>query len=175
MSKHVYLHSNSDHPSHLKNSLFYSQGLRVIRLCSEFSVRIRNLIKIYNKFLERGYDSDILHNTLLTLVMKDRFLSLKPKKDFLINYLNIQNPNILEKYNITLANGNINAVPSNNQNVYVVFPFYKCIKKYKSSIIDYVKSGIKNDCSPVMKNAIESVVINVVFSRTKNLKELLKS
>ncbi len=175
MSKHVYLHSNSDHPSHLKNSLFYSQGLRVIRLCSEFSMRISNLIQIHNKFLDRGYDQTILHNTLLTLIMKDRFLTLKPQRDFLINYLNVQNPNILEKYNIAYDGSNSNDLSSNNQNVYLVFPFYKCVKKYKQTIINCVKTGIKNDCSAVMKNAVESMLINVVFSRTKNLKELLKS
>lgn len=174
MSKHVYLHSNSDHPSHLKNSLFYSQGLRVIRLCSRFSTRLTHIISIYKKFVDRGYDQSILHNTFLTLIMKDRFSTLKPKKDFLIRYLHEQNRNILEKYNITSNICTTSNFSEKNPNVYVIFPFYKCINKYKVKIMECIKSNIQNNCTDDLKVVLESIVINVVFSRTKNVKELLK-
>jgi len=53
MSKHNYLHAHSNHPTHLKNSLFYSQGLRVVRICSEPDERMKALCLLYEKFAMR--------------------------------------------------------------------------------------------------------------------------
>ncbi len=174
MSKHVYLHSESDHPSHLKNSLFYSQGLRVIRLCSIFSVRTKHLIEMYNKFESRGYDENILHNTLLSLISKDRCSVLKPKKEFLLSYLHRQNPNILENYGINFEPSKEKSLFSESHNVFIIFPFYKCIKSYKHKIIECIRSNINVNCTGNVRTMIENIVFKVVFSRTKNLKEMLK-
>ena len=52
---HQYLHFDSCHPNHVKNSIVYSQALRIKRICSsnnDFNGHLKNLTKW---FLERGY------------------------------------------------------------------------------------------------------------------------
>jgi hypothetical protein len=172
MSKHVYLHALSDHPTHLKNSLYFSQGLRIVRLCSNFNTRVKCLLELYKKFLDRGYSQLILYNTLIKLIHTNRLSALKPKKPFLISYLCRQNKNVLDKYGI----GNtITKNTESNQQVYIVFPFYKCIPSYKSMIVNALTSNLLANCSNEYKLFLESLMLKIVFSRTKNIKECLKS
>lgn len=61
---HSYLHYQSSHPRHTKNSLPYSQLLRLRRLCSddhEFSTKAQEMVGF---FQERGYPSDPLREDL---------------------------------------------------------------------------------------------------------------
>jgi hypothetical protein len=172
VSKHVYLHAKSDHPSHLKNSLFYSQGLRMVRICSNFSTRIGHLIDLYNKFISRGYTSSLLYPTLLRLIHKDRFSALKPNKELLISYLHVQNPAILAKYNIQASNKVIDKFSTEN-NVFLVFPFFKCIPFYKQKIKHHIITNLTENCKPEFNHIVKELKLNIVFSRTKNLKEMV--
>lgn len=175
VSKHLYLHARSDHPTHLKNSLFYSQGLRVIRLCSEDSTRTKHLLELYEKFADRGYDISLLNATLLNLKSQSRSTTLKPKKELLISYLFRQNPTILVKYNIIYDSMQLmHENNDSNSNVYLVFPFYKCIKSYQQKVKTLIMSNLDENCTPDFKLLLEKIALNVVFSRTKNLKEILK-
>lgn len=72
VSKHEYLHFSSDHPVHMKRSLPYSCGLRVIRTCSNLSDRIAKLNEMFVKFQRRGYPEDLLIQTKDTLLNIDR-------------------------------------------------------------------------------------------------------
>src|SRR3989442_808789 len=56
MSRHKFLHATSNHPKHLKDSLFYSQGLRIIKICSDLSVRNEMLCQPMAKFKNRWYE-----------------------------------------------------------------------------------------------------------------------
>ena len=61
---HSYLHHQSSHPRHSKNSLPYSQLLRLRRLCSDdydFTTRAQEMCGF---FQERGYPSDLLREEL---------------------------------------------------------------------------------------------------------------
>ena len=58
---HSYLFYSSSHPSHVKNSIPYSQLLRLCRLCSggsDFSLKSEEM---YNFFDKRGYPVAILN------------------------------------------------------------------------------------------------------------------
>jgi len=98
MSRHLYLHSSSNHPVHLKNSLYYSQGLRIVKICSEYSTRLRNLISLFEKFKNRWYLEKTLYNTFLRLMYTKRDDVLRPKNNLLISYLKENNPEIVCKY-----------------------------------------------------------------------------
>lgn len=173
VSKHVYLHAKSDHPTHLKNSLFFSQGLRIIRLCSNFDVRIRYLTDLHKKFLDRGYSPSTLYNTFLKLIQTDRLSILKPKKPFLLNYLHVQNKSILEKFDIIIPNTQF-SISHSSLDVYIVFPFFKCIKNYKKKILDVLLSTEHRKCTGEIQLYLESLNLKIVFSRTKNVKELIR-
>lgn len=170
MNKHKYLQASSNHPIHLKNSLFFSQGLRVVRICSSFSDRLSHLMLMYKKFLDRGYNTKVLYQTLTNLCTYSRDNALKPKKSLLQKYLYIHNPELLEKYGIVPTN----STPRHRGAVYLVFPFYSCIPKYPRDIIYLVRKNLTFHCAEQKYRVIvDQMEIKVVFSRTNNLKEEL--
>jgi len=62
---HQYLEANSCHPNDCKNSIAYSQALRLNRICSEsrdFDVRCNDL---ENWLIKRGYDQKLVRNKVL--------------------------------------------------------------------------------------------------------------
>ncbi len=72
MSKHEYLHFSSDHPTHMKKSLPYSCGLRVIKTCSNQTDRSAKLCEMFGKFQRRGYPESLLSQTQEKLLNIDR-------------------------------------------------------------------------------------------------------
>ena len=57
---HSYLLYSSSHPSHVKNSIPYSQFLRLRRLCSvdsDFSLKSEEMCEFFNK---RGYPASVV-------------------------------------------------------------------------------------------------------------------
>lgn len=176
MSKHLYLHSNSDHPTHLKNSLFFSQGLRIVRICSDFHERRKALYLLYNKFVSRDYTQYTLYPNLMKLIGTSRTSVLQPKKTLLCTYLAIHNPEILDTYQTTYnTDRNTNHTHSHNPNtLYAIFPFYKSIYKYKQILQSSILSHVKERSEPKYRVYVESLCIRIVFTRTKNLKEELK-
>ena len=61
---HSYLLYSSSHPSHVKDSIPYSQFLRLRRLCSEDSDFNSKCDEMSNFFSERGYPDSILSKAL---------------------------------------------------------------------------------------------------------------
>jgi len=173
MSKHLYLHATSNHPNHLKDSLFYSQGLRIIRVCSDLSSRTKNLCELFSKFKNRWYDDKKLYETFLKLLYTSRSSALKPKKTMLIDYLSIHNKDILQKYNITAPTCEQDK-QTNKDMVHVIFPFYNNIHKYSYSVKDALLQSVRETTSRSYKNYILDLNVRVVYSRTKNLKEMIK-
>jgi len=175
MSKHMYLHAHSDHPAHLKNSLFYSQGLRVVRICSEFTDRLKALCLLYEKFVVRDYTQNILYPTFMRLVCKSRKEALCPKKNLLCTYLSVHNPDILTKYNIPLSTLRSQVIHEHSAStMYAIFPFYKSVSHYKQVLQRTIFNHIKTKCVPEYRVFVESLCLKIVFSRTKNLKEELQ-
>ena len=75
---HQYLHYQSSHPLHIKNSISYSQALRVSRICSsekDFKMRVSH---IKEWFLVRGYP-EIVVNNQIDKVVYARDQSVKKK------------------------------------------------------------------------------------------------
>ena len=56
---HSYLYSSS-HPSHVKNSIPYSQFLRLFRICSDDSDFSSQLEEMCNFFNKRGYPASVV-------------------------------------------------------------------------------------------------------------------
>ena len=58
---HQYLHFESCHPSHTKNSIILSQILRMRRICSKKSDLVANVRKLKDWFKEKGYPDDMVN------------------------------------------------------------------------------------------------------------------
>jgi len=169
MNKHVYLQADSDHPVPLKNSLFFSQGLRIVRICSEFSSRISQLLSLYNKFINRGYNDKVLYPCFIKLCTFNRMEALRPKKSLLKDYLTSHNPEIMDKYPSTF-----HFTQKQSSDIYIVFPYYKYIPSYSKDIVQQIRANALTFCTDIQyKLALDELVLKAVFSRTHNLKEQL--
>ena len=56
----VFLHAKSEHPRSLKNSIPYSQALRLKTICSKSTEFDKNCAIIKQKFLDRQYKEEVL-------------------------------------------------------------------------------------------------------------------
>lgn len=171
MSKHLYLHSTSSHPVHLKNSLYFSQGLRIIKICSEYSYRLQSLMSLFLKFKNRWYDDKVLYNTFLKLICTKREDILKPKNKMLVRYLQANEPQILARYGHVDYTRTFN---NKTNDTVLVFPFIPHISKYKQKLKNTISQSIIQNVSGKWKKYILDLNIQIVFSRTKNMKEMLK-
>ena len=66
------LNANSEHPRSLKESIPYSQALRVKRICpinSEFEAHIH---AIQDQFVKRGYENTLIENQIKKVAKLDR-------------------------------------------------------------------------------------------------------
>ena len=63
-NKQLYLDFNSAHPDHTKQSIPYSQALRVIERCSEPRDRDKQLENMKTKFTDRNYPSDLIDSKI---------------------------------------------------------------------------------------------------------------
>lgn len=171
MSKHLYLHATSNHPTHLKESLYYSQGLRIIRICSDFSTRTEKLLELFGKFKIRWYDDKKLYSTFTKLIYTGREQALQPKKKLLLEYLSVHNPDILTKYDLTEMQQRDTELKSK---VHVIFPFYRNIYRYSETIKKALLENMKYNVDDEWIKHVDDIDIQVVFSRVKNMKELLQ-
>ena len=75
---HNYLLYDSAHPKHLKDSLPYSQLLRIKRICTKPEDFERNAIFIATHFKRRGYPADLIEEALLKVYGLGRVDLLHP-------------------------------------------------------------------------------------------------
>ena len=75
---HNYLSYDSAHPDHIKNSLPYSQLLRVRRICSHLADFDNNAILLAGHFHRRGYPDDIIEKAIIDVRRKNRDDLLHP-------------------------------------------------------------------------------------------------
>ena len=61
---HSYLRYNSAHPPHCKNSLPYSQLLRLKRICTKEEDLVTHARKLNGDFIKRGYPQKLLQNSM---------------------------------------------------------------------------------------------------------------
>ena len=62
--RQLYLHNASYHPHSNKQSLPYSQALRIKRICSDVTELNEALKKLYSTFIKRGYDPNSVDQQL---------------------------------------------------------------------------------------------------------------
>jgi len=172
MSRHKFLHATSNHPKHLKDSLFYSQGLRIIRICSDLSSRNDKLYQLMGKFKDRWYEDKKLYETFIKLIYTSRHEALKPKKKILIDYLGSHNPEIVQRYN--LSNDLLLDRQTSQELIHLVFPFYNNVHKYSNTIKEALLKNLLSNATDSFRKYIQDLNIRVVFSRTRNLREMIK-
>jgi len=76
---HNYLLYNSAHPKKCKQSIPYSQFLRIRRICTKTSDYDRHIVTLSNHFLRRGYPLELLETAAITARRLDRNILLEPK------------------------------------------------------------------------------------------------
>ena len=75
-----FLHHKSAHPKALKDSIPYSQALRIKRICSETSEVMKHLKDLKDVFIKRGYESKILYHHFERTMSVDRKILLENKE-----------------------------------------------------------------------------------------------
>ena len=172
MSKHAYLHYESNHPIHLLKSLPYSQGLRIIRICSEVEDRNNELDKMFNNFKSRGYPDHVLTNCRRKLQGKLRIDQIKPKTSLLLSHLSINNPDILSLFNIKIENP---SQPLCNFNkVFITIPFYKNVYNLNKIILDHIKTEGSACEDDLFKEILKNTNIVVSYKKINSLQDLCK-
>ena len=76
---HQYLHYDSCHADHMKNSSICSQGLRIKRLCSDGHKLQKHLENLKKWFCDRGYPGGLVDEQLQRVKEKSRAELLRPK------------------------------------------------------------------------------------------------
>ena len=76
---HNYLHFTSSHPKHTKRAGPYGQFLRVRRNCTLNSDYIKHSLKMKKHYVERGYPEQLIENSRLQALNRNRKELLEPK------------------------------------------------------------------------------------------------
>ena len=74
-----YLHAKSEHPKSLKNSIAYSQTLRIRRICSTDSEFNKHSKLLLNNFKERGYHTSYIKDQIKDIKSVNRRELLSPR------------------------------------------------------------------------------------------------
>ena len=97
-----YLHYSSCHPMSIKNSIPYSQFLRIRRNCTDWVNYFRHSLCLSHHLLLRGYPIDLIKNSIQKMGNKTQSNLLRntttttEKKFYCITDYNPTNPNIVE-------------------------------------------------------------------------------
>ena len=71
-NKQLFLDYESNHPSHCKEAIPYSQALRVVERCTNPADRDEHLSILSEKFLDRNYPEDLIKKQFEKAKLKDR-------------------------------------------------------------------------------------------------------
>jgi len=169
MSNHQYLHYYSDHPTHLKKSLPYSQGLRILKCCNKREDRVNELNLMIEKFRIRCYPESVLIKALEKLTNVNRNELLTPKSSLLIKTLSYNNPEVLQTnmYNTIEENNDRNII-------YMVFPFYNCIRTYSQIICNLFLREFNQCNNEEYKSTLNNLKLIVSFKKNNELKYYAK-
>ena len=61
---HQYRHCSSSHPDHIKNSILYSQTLRLSHICTYEEDFDKDALNMKSRFLERGYSKQMVDSQM---------------------------------------------------------------------------------------------------------------
>ena len=99
-NKNLLLHYKSDHPIQLKNSIIYSQAIRLKRIISEPKVLERELILLRKIFLARGFPKHIIDHQFrkIAFIQRSTLLQDKTKKQRIGPIYKLPGTDIRQKY-----------------------------------------------------------------------------
>ena len=94
---HLYLHYTSYHPKHQKNSIPYSQAIRLRRICSTSELLQDATQQLSMNLQQRGYPKEMINQAILKASQLDRNTLLKntsPQRDKqnIIPFITTYNP-----------------------------------------------------------------------------------
>ena len=75
-----YLDVQSEHPKLLKDSILYSQALRIKRICSSQKEFLSHTAKMIKQFQKRGYNRSLIEQQIDKANLQEREQLLKEKK-----------------------------------------------------------------------------------------------
>ncbi|XP_035706971.1 uncharacterized protein LOC110848809 [Folsomia candida] len=133
MSRPLYAHYLSNLPKQLLNSLPYSQGLRIIKICSEIEDRETEIEIMLNTFHNRCYPNDCIDNTRQRLAQISRLDLLTKCKNLIIDNLKLHHPEIL--CNMKVKTETHDSILHRS---YVVMPYYKSLPTLNSLTIEFI-------------------------------------
>ena len=140
---HSYLDYSSSHPISIKNSIPYSQFLRIRRNCSEWEDFVKHSIKLFHYLQLRGYPFNLIHENLMKVANNEYTAEeVAPAKQFycIVDY-NQTLPDI--KYIVT-KNMEI-ADRSSSTRSLLSIPIVFGFRKPKSISDHLVRTDILND------------------------------
>ena len=172
ISKHQYLHFLSDHPHHIFKSIIYSQGIRLLRICSKIEDFQNELDVLCNKFISRDYPPTIVNFYKEKVLKMKREDILRPKTPLLYNQLYINNPEILVRYGILAPPEKI--AKQQESTLYFVLPFYKHINNLEKIIKYSIQYAIDRCENPIIKNAAEEIKIMISYKKHSEIGDLIK-
>ena len=68
----LYLDYRSNHPTHCKNSIVFSQALRIVERCSTQDLAEPHLVNLKSKLLARNYPEDVIDSQIEKAKLKNR-------------------------------------------------------------------------------------------------------
>lgn len=168
MAKNV-LHNESNHPKSLIESLPFSQGLRIKKICSEEKDADNELVNLFSKFKSRGYPDILLENIQHKINLIPKKVIFTPKTKLVRQHLMQNNPNILCKYNTVPF---CNPVP--NQKIYLVLPYYKNMYGIGNVLTDFVQKEKEKSIHTQYKNIISNLHFVISFKKVNCLQNYCK-
>jgi len=171
MSKHQMLHYESNHPKHLIQSLPFSQGIRIIRICSNEEDKNREMKLLMDKFRARNYPEALIINCMEKLNNIDRKSLLRPKSQLLIANLRIHNPHILTLYEVNPSEFT-SQNPSNK--IFLVMTFYKSVFNISQIVKQCIMDELKYCKNANLQDIIRKLELCVSFKVTNKLKNCVK-
>ena len=145
-----YLLYSSSHPSHVKDSIPYSQFLRLRRLCSEDSDFNSKCDEMSNFFSERGYPDSILSKALNRVQNVNRESALEPSasdNEERIPFTLTFHPNNLAARNVVIRNFKILQSNPETAPIFPILPLvsFKRDRNLRNSL---VRSSVPSNLEP---------------------------
>ena len=91
-----YLDAQSEHPKSLKDSIPYSQALRIKRICSSRQEFLNQTAKMINQFQKGGYDRSLIEQQIDKAKLQEREQLLKEKKRKKLPQISLYRSNTIE-------------------------------------------------------------------------------
>ena len=97
---HQYLHCSSSHPHHIKNSIIYSQTLRLSNICTYEEDFDKNVLNMKSWFLERRYSKQLIDSQMGKVTFGQRLKAGSKQAAFCVPFVITYHPklkNIIKK------------------------------------------------------------------------------